>query len=106
MGLPAAQFPPLAGSEWVTESPDRLIALTLHGLLGPIDVKGKHYLGLVPMTPFKGLNDEEIASVLTYVRNSFGNKASVVEPDQVKAVRAATKDQKGFIRPEDLLNSN
>jgi mono/diheme cytochrome c family protein/glucose/arabinose dehydrogenase len=105
MGLPAAQFPPLAGSEWVTESPDRLIALTLHGLLGPIDVKGKHYLGLVPMTPFKGLNDEEIASVLTYVRNSFGNKASVVEPDQVKAVRAATKDQKGFIRPEDLLNS-
>jgi len=104
-GLPAAQFPPLAGSEWVTGHTDRLIALTLHGLLGPIDVKGKHYLGLVPMTPFKGLSDEEIASVLTFVRNSFGNKASVVEPDQVKSVRAATKDQKGFIRPEDLLNS-
>lgn len=102
-GLPAAQFPPLAGSEWTTGNPDRLIALTLHGLLGPIDVKGKHYLGLVPMTPFKGLSDEELASVLTYVRNAFGNTASIVGPDQVKAVRALTKDQKGFIRPEDLL---
>ena len=65
-GLPAAQFPPLEGSDWVTGDTDRLIKLTLHGLLGPIDVKGKHYLGLVPMTPFKGLSDEEIASVLTF----------------------------------------
>ena len=103
LGLPAAQFPPLAGSEWVTGDPDRLIALTLHGLLGPIDVKGKHYLGLVPMTPFKGLSDDEIASVLTFVRNSFGNKASMVTPEQVNNVRDATKDQKGFIRPEDLF---
>ncbi len=101
-GLPAAQFPPLTGTEWVNGDSDRLIKLTLHGLLGPITVKGKKYPGLVPMTPFKGLSDEEIAGVLTYVRNAFGNNASVIQPSQVKKVREATADQKSFIRPSDL----
>jgi mono/diheme cytochrome c family protein/glucose/arabinose dehydrogenase/lysophospholipase L1-like esterase len=102
-GLPAAQFPPLAGSEWVSGNEERLIRLTLHGLMGPITVKGVSYPGLVPMTPFKGLSDEELAGVLTYVRNDFGNKASAILPDQVKAVREKTKDQPGFLNPADLL---
>ena len=102
-GLPAAQFPPIAGSEWTTGNEERLIRLTLHGLLGPITVKGVQYQGLVPMTPFKGLSDEELAGVLTYVRNDFGNKASPIMPDQVKAVREKTKDQAGFINPAELL---
>ncbi len=102
-GLPAAQFPPLEGTEWVNGDPERLIKLTLHGLLGPITVKGKAYPGLVPMTPFKGLSDEEVAAVLTYVRNAFGNKASVIQPGQVGDVRAATAGQASFIRPADLL---
>ncbi len=101
-GLPAAQFPPLAESEWVTGDSDRLIKLTLHGLLGPIEVKGVAYQGLVPMTPFKGLSNEELAAVLTYVRNSFGNKGSLISAEQVETVRSATKDQKGFLRPQDL----
>ena len=59
------------------------------------------------MTPFGGmLNDNEIAAVLTYVRNSFGNKASVITPDKVKAVRAATKDKQGFYSPEELLKAH
>lgn len=102
-GLPAAQFPPIAASRWVQGSPERLIRLTLHGLLGPIEVNGTQYQGLVPMTPFKGLSDEEIAGVLTYVRNSFGNQASPVTVEQVKTVRAATKDQAGFLNPAELL---
>lgn len=102
-GLPAAFFPPIAGSEWVTGSKERLITLTLHGLMGPINVKGVDYPGVVPMTPFKGLSDQEIAAVLTYVRNNFGNKAGPVMPDEVKAVREKTKDQAGFASPEQLL---
>ena len=101
-GLPAAQFPPLAESEWVSGDPDRLIKLTLHGLLGPIKVKGVAYQGLVPMTPFKGLSNEELAAVLTYVRNSFGNKGSTIQPEHIEAMRKATSDQKGFLRSKDL----
>ncbi|MDX1564348.1 MAG: cytochrome c, partial [Phycisphaeraceae bacterium] len=95
------------GSRWVTGSEQRLIKLTLHGLHGPIEVKGKKYPGLVPMTPFKGLlTDKEVAAVLTYVRNSFGNKAPMVQPEAVKQIRAATKGQTGFYKPADLLKEH
>ena len=100
------EFPPLTETRWVQGDEERLIKLTLHGLLGPIEVKGKAYQGLVPMTQFKGLNDEEIAAVLTYVRNAFGNKAAPVSPDRVKAVRAATASQEGFLNPADLLKAH
>jgi mono/diheme cytochrome c family protein/glucose/arabinose dehydrogenase len=102
-GLPAAQFPPLAKSIWVTGRPERLIRLTLHGLMGPIEVNGVKYPGQVPMTAFKGLSDREIAGVLTYVRNSFGNRATAITPEQVARERAATKNQQGFLVPADLL---
>ncbi|MDX1680886.1 MAG: c-type cytochrome, partial [Akkermansiaceae bacterium] len=105
-GLPAAQFPPLAGSEWVIGSEERLIKLTLHGLMGPLEVKGQKYPGQVPMPAFKMLSDQELADVLTFVRNSFGNKASVVKADAVKKVRAATKDQAMFYQVEDLLKEH
>lgn len=102
-GLSAAFFPPLAGSEWVTGSQDRLIKIALHGIQGPMTVNGVKYPGPVPMTPMKHLNDKELAAVLTYVRNSFGNKASVVTPGKVSKVRAATKDKAGFYTAPELL---
>lgn len=103
-GLEASGFPPLKGTQWVLGNEERLIRLTLNGLHGPIEVLGKKYPGQVPMTPFGGmLNDDEIAAVLTYVRNSFGNKASVVSPDKVKEVRAAIKDKTSFFSPVELL---
>ena len=105
-GLPAVQFPPLTQTKWVNGSEERLIKLTLHGLMGPIEVKGKQYPGQVPMTAFKQLSDEEVAAVLTYVRNSFGNQAAMVTPAKVKAVRAATKGQTGFSSPADLLKEH
>ena len=74
---------------------------------GPIEIDGKKYPGQVPMTPFEGLlNDEDVAAVLTYVRNSFGNKASPVSPEKVKEVRAAIKNKKGFYTPDDLLKEH
>ena len=106
-GLPASGFPPLAKTKWATQNEDRLIKLTLNGLLGPITVNGKKFPGQVPMTPFGGmLNDKDIAAVLTYVRNSFGNKASVITPEKVKAVRAASKSKQGFYSPDELLKQH
>ena len=56
------------------------------------------------MTPFGGmLNDQEVASVLTFVRNAFGNKAAVITPEMVKKVRESTKDKEGFYKPAELL---
>jgi mono/diheme cytochrome c family protein len=106
-GLPASGFPPLAGTKWVTGSEERLIKIVLNGLHGPIKVLGQQYAGQVPMTPFgKMLKDEEVAAVVTYVRNSFGNKASAVTADKVKAVRAATKNKTGFYSPDELLQQH
>ncbi len=101
-GLPEAFFPPLAGSEWVQGSEDRLIKLTLHGLIGPIEVKGLKYPGAVPMTPFKFLSDAEVADVLTFVRNAFGNSSAPVSPQSVQKIRQATKDQPSFYQAADL----
>lgn len=106
-GLSASQFPPLAGVEWVTGNQERLIKITLKGIMGPIDVKGKKYPGQVPMTPFGGmLDDEEIAAVLTFIRNAFGNKAPAILPEKVKEVRNNIKDKEGFYSAEELLKEH
>src|SRR5680860_1536931 len=106
-GLSASQFPPIAESEWITGSEERLIKLTLKGLMGPLELKGKSYPGQVPMTPFGGmLNDKEVASVLTFVRNTFGNKADPILPEKVKEVREAITDKEGFYSPSELLEAH
>ena len=106
-GLVASGFPPLAGSKWVTGSEERLIKLVTNGLMGPLEVNGKKYPGQVPMTPFGHLlNDEETAAVLTYVRNSFGNKASPISTEKVKEVQDQIKDKMGFYSPEELLKEH
>ena len=103
-GLVASGFPPLKGTRWVLEDKDRLIKLSLKGLYGPIEVLDKEYPGQVPMTGFeKILDDDELAAVLTYVRNSFGNQASAVTAEDIERVRAATSQQSGFYKPDELL---
>ncbi len=103
-GLPASGFPPLAGTKWVTGNEDRLIKVVLKGMMGALEVNGTKYAGQVPMTPYGGLlNDKEVASVLTYVRNSFGNKASVIQPEKVKQVRATIVGKKDFYNSSKLL---
>jgi glucose/arabinose dehydrogenase/mono/diheme cytochrome c family protein len=106
-GLTASQFPPLRGTPWVTGSPERLIKIVLKGIMGPIVVAGREYPGQVPMTPYEGmLNDSEIAAVLTYVRNSFGNKASPIAPELVRQVREEVKGKDGFWSPGELLKAH
>jgi mono/diheme cytochrome c family protein len=106
-GLPGSGFPPLTANNWVLGNQDRLIKLVLNGMQGPIEVDGKKYPGQVPMTGFGSmLNDDEVAAVITYVRNSFGNKAPAVTPAKVKEVRAAAKGKTGFYSPEELLKQH
>ena len=78
--------PPLAGAKDVNGDPEKLVKILLHGLSGPVD--GKSYADIMP--PLGGNTDEYIASVISYIRNDMGNKASVVKPDQVKKIRQAS----------------
>jgi mono/diheme cytochrome c family protein len=79
--------PPLAGSEWVTGPVSNLIIIQLRGLKGPIEVAGKVYDFPGGMQPASHQSDQQIAEVLTYIRNSFGNKAPAVKPEEVTALR-------------------
>ena len=103
-------YPPIAGSEWVTGDETRLIKLVLKGLWGPITVNGKTYdpkNGVPPMMPFEALLDDgEVAAVLTYIRNHFGNSAPAVKPETVRQVRDSIKDKKDFYTVEDLLRQH
>ncbi len=88
----APVFPPLAGSEWVAMSPSIPVRNILHGMTGPVSVKGTVYNGMMP--PVAGLTDGDIADVVTYVRNSFGNTGPAVTEDDVKAIKAKYADRK------------
>jgi mono/diheme cytochrome c family protein len=98
-GSPIA--PPLADSEWVTGPVSNLIRIQLRGLTGPITVAGKEYDfpgGMVAM-PYQ--TDQQIAAVLTFIRNSFGNQAPAVKADQVEALRSEVG--KHQLTVEDLV---
>ena len=89
----AGAFPPLAGSDIVNmASPDRMIAIILKGLQGPVTVKGVEYNSV--MAPWESmLTDEQIAAITTYERSSWGNSGSAVTTEQVAAVRAKVADR-------------
>ncbi len=95
--------PPLAGSDWVKGSPDRLIRIVLQGMTGPMKVNGKKYRH-PELMPGQGaaLKDHQIAQVLSFVRWVWGKRASSVSPSQVKAVRAATKGRTNPWTVEEL----
>lgn len=83
--------PPLDGSEWVTGDTERLVRVVLHGLTGPIEVKGEAWNGAMP--PWgPSLSDDEVAGVLTHVRSSWSNAAGPVSPEAVAEIRG--RDQR------------
>jgi mono/diheme cytochrome c family protein len=87
-GEGTAVAPPLAGSEWINGPSENLIRIQLRGLLGPIKVKGQDYNLTGGMASLAYQTDDQIAAVLTYVRQSFGNSAPPVTPGEVKALRS------------------
>ncbi len=90
-GLPGV-YPPLVGSEWVKGDAAQLARILLLGLNGPIQVDGRIYGGgdAVPMPSMAGLEDEQIAAVLSYVRKTFGGISGEVSVETVRKARAAT----------------
>ena len=80
--------PPLTKTDYVLGDKTRLVRVLLNGLQG-VDINGEPYNNVMPSQDY--LNDQQMADVLTYVRNTFGNKASAVTVGEVKAVRAANK---------------
>lgn len=80
------RFPPLAGSDWVKGDPDRLIRLVLNGMQGRITVNGKSFNGLMPRHDH--LDDHAVASILSYIRERFGNGSTPIRTSQVSRIRA------------------
>jgi mono/diheme cytochrome c family protein len=77
--------PPLQKTDYVTGEKKRLINIVLKGLNDPIEINGEEYVN--PMASHAHLSDQQIADVLTFIRNNFGNKAGAVSPAEVKALR-------------------
>lgn len=81
--------PPLAQTDWVTGDKSRLIQSVLAGLSVKIEVNGKTYEQEMP--PFAILSDEDVADILTYIRQAFGNTANAVIPGEVFEERKAVR---------------
>ncbi len=91
-GMGNDRFPPLSGSEWVTGDKKKLIGIILNGLQGPIVVKGKSYNNVMPSLSM--IRTKEISQILTYIRQSFGNNAEAVTPEDVWMTRRALDKNK------------
>ncbi|MDF1810569.1 MAG: HEAT repeat domain-containing protein, partial [Verrucomicrobiales bacterium] len=93
--------PPLAGSDWVSGSPNRLARVVLNGLYGPIEVNGESWNLHMPGLG-AALDNRKVAGLLTYIRRSWGNVSPPVEPDIIAAVRAKTEGRTLPWRADEL----
>lgn len=89
----AGVFPPLANSDYLMADTERAIAVVLNGLTGEVVVNGNTFNSVMP--PMSQLNDDEIANILTFALNSWGNDGDTISADAVAAVRATTERPEG-----------
>ncbi len=97
--------PPLVGSEWVTSSPERLVAILLQGLAGPIRVAGKSYVPAAAMPGFKvnpEVTDAQLTDIATFVRFAWGNGKEAVKPKTLTEMRAALAERETAFSPEEV----
>ena len=87
-GLSGA-FPPLAESDYFAKDPMKAVAAVLNGLSGPVTVNGTQYNAVMPNLAY--MSDSDVADVVTYVVNSFGNKGGEINAAQVSAARGGKK---------------
>ena len=92
MGLPPV-FPTLSKTEYVSGSPERMAAMVLKGVMGPITVNGQQFNNIMPPQEAV-LTNEKIAAAITYVRSSFGNSSPAVSAEVVEAARKKFLDKK------------
>ncbi|WP_158858188.1 DUF7133 domain-containing protein [Lunatibacter salilacus] len=86
--------PPLAGSEWVTGDQKQLSLIVLHGMEGPLEVKGKTYdtPDILPVMPaHTSLDDGTLSAILTYIRNEWGNNAGAIDRRFIATTRNVTQ---------------
>lgn len=81
--------PPLIGTSGVLGNKARLIKIVRNGLQEHVELDGEYYSNNMP--PFKMLTDQQVADVLTYIRRSFGNKATPVYKNEVAQLSIKTK---------------
>jgi mono/diheme cytochrome c family protein len=93
--------PPLVDTEWVRGPEGRLVRIVLHGLRGPITVKGQPFE--LDMPALGILDDEQIATVLTYIRNEWGHAFPPVSTETVTKIRAETEKREEAWTQEELL---
>jgi mono/diheme cytochrome c family protein/glucose/arabinose dehydrogenase len=102
--------PPLNKSEWVTGKKERLIAIVLYGLTGPVEVNKHLYTKPEIMADMPGIagsnefSDEDIAQLLSYIRDYGRNKAESVKQPEVTAVREKFKGRDKAFTVEELLS--
>jgi mono/diheme cytochrome c family protein len=96
-------YPPMVGSEWVLGDKERLAAIMLQGLSGPVTVKGGAFGSMQMPSWSSSLTDEKIANVLTYIRGSWGNKADPVKTEEVAAARTKFGAQPTPCTQDELL---
>jgi mono/diheme cytochrome c family protein len=84
-GVPG-QFPPLKNSEYVIHGETRVVSILLHGIIGQLQVNGKGYNGAMPAQGAVKTN-KDIAQIASYIRNEWGNQASLIYDDQVAELR-------------------
>lgn len=104
-GEGAGAVPPLAGSEWVTGPSMRTAMIILNGVEGPITVAGKSYNGNMP-SQGSGLGAKELAGIMNYVRNSFGNKSKFITKEMAQKALDASKERNGGQMSVAELNSS
>jgi mono/diheme cytochrome c family protein len=86
--------PPLKKSEWVIGEKEKLAMILLHGMEGPIVVNGKDYgiPDILPSMPsFSTLQNEDIAAIATYIRNSWGNSGDMIKSNIIGRIRFRTQ---------------
>jgi mono/diheme cytochrome c family protein len=100
MGLPPS-YPSLVDSLFVLDDDGTFIKIMLHGLTGPISVNGQQFDDTMPPAPIR--NDYDLAAVMTYVRQAWGNDSDAITPADVKAMRENTKKRKSMWTAEELV---
>jgi len=99
-------FPPLGGSEWVLGDTEALAMIILNGVQGPIEVAGKEYNGVMPPQG-GGMDAYSLASLMTFIRNSFGNSTGEIVSEEMAAnALKISKERAGSMTQSSELKSN
>jgi glucose/arabinose dehydrogenase/mono/diheme cytochrome c family protein len=101
----ASLAPALADSEWVTGPSERLARIVLHGLQGPISVRGESWNNVMPgHLDVPSFNNETASGLLTFLHRAWGHSGRVIEPEFIEDIREETSEHVGLWTAEELAS--